>query len=293
MYRTHGRLAVFMLVCLSVVSAAAATSQADQTVPRLVKFTGVVAGGHGPMDLTFAFYADEASETPLWTETQRGIVEETGRYTVVLGATRTEGLPRELFAGGEARWVGVQAEGRAEQPRVLLVSVPYALKAADADTVGGKPVSAFVLAGSTTGVGTDGLTYVNPQTLKTGLSAAGLLPQATSGTPGYLGMFTSTTDLGNSVTYQSGNNIGVGTISPVAAFHSVAASAPGALFDVYSNSLSALPVVYRAARVLLIRNDLNVRHSYTSSPGTPLCRRPDTPPAPWRRRCRPPSSGRG
>src|ERR1041385_3247005 len=36
----------------------------------------------------------------------------------------------------------------AEQPRVLLVSVPYALKAADAETLSGKPLSAFVLAPS-------------------------------------------------------------------------------------------------------------------------------------------------
>ena len=32
-----------------------------------------------------------------------------------------------------------------EQPRVLLVSAPYALKAADAETLGGKPLSAFQL----------------------------------------------------------------------------------------------------------------------------------------------------
>ena len=38
--------------------------------------------------------------------------------------------------------------GEVEQPRVLLVSVPYALKAADADTLGGLPASAFVLAGA-------------------------------------------------------------------------------------------------------------------------------------------------
>ena len=31
--------------------------------------------------------------------------------------------------------------------RVALISVPYALKAADADTIVGKPLSAFVLAG--------------------------------------------------------------------------------------------------------------------------------------------------
>lgn len=40
----------------------------------------------------------------------------------------------------------MQPEGQAEQPRVSLLSVPYALRAADAQTVGGLPASAFVLA---------------------------------------------------------------------------------------------------------------------------------------------------
>ena len=37
-------------------------------------------------------------------------------------------------------------EGEAEKPRTLLMSVPYALKAADAETIGGLPPSAFVKA---------------------------------------------------------------------------------------------------------------------------------------------------
>jgi hypothetical protein len=40
----------------------------------------------------------------------------------------------------------VQPQGQAEQARVMLVSVPYALKAVEADTIGGLPPSAFVLA---------------------------------------------------------------------------------------------------------------------------------------------------
>jgi hypothetical protein len=53
-----------------------------------------------------------------------------------------------LFAGGESRWLAVlaHAPGVSEQPRVLLVSVPYAMQAANADTVGGLPATAFVRA---------------------------------------------------------------------------------------------------------------------------------------------------
>ena len=66
------------------------------------------------------------------------------------------GLPLDLFISGEARWLGVQPEGQPELPRTLFVSVPYALSSANAETFGGKPTSAFVLAGPKTGKGDDG-----------------------------------------------------------------------------------------------------------------------------------------
>lgn len=79
----------------------------------------------------------------------------------MLGATKSDGLPMEFFTSNEARWVGVQPQGQNEQPRVLLVSAPYALKASDAETLGGKPASADVLSapgtGSTTTSKTGGL----------------------------------------------------------------------------------------------------------------------------------------
>ena len=62
-------------------------------------------------------------------------------------------------------------------------------------------------------------------------------------------MFTDATTLGNSVIYQTpGGSIGMNTTAPAAAFHAVSGAAPVAFFDVYSNALGALPVVYRAAR---------------------------------------------
>ena len=78
--------------------------------------------------------------------------DELGRYTALLGAMHTEGLPIDLFTSGEVRWLGIQVGLEAEQqPRVLLVSVPYALKAGDAETLGGKPASAYMLSDSKSG----------------------------------------------------------------------------------------------------------------------------------------------
>src|SRR5450755_4848833 len=146
-------LAVQLLLLLPLTNLTFGKTQ-PSTVPRLVKFSGSVNAVHGSprsgvMGLTFTLYKDENGGVPLWLETQNAALDASGHYTVQLGATLPDGLPQELFASGEARWLGVQPEGQAEQPRVLLLSVPYALKAGDAETLGGLPASAFALAAPT------------------------------------------------------------------------------------------------------------------------------------------------
>ena len=128
-----------------------------QAPPRVVPFDGVVAdqlgrARTGVVSLTFAFYEEQTGGVPLWVEIQAVELGAEGGYTVLLGAMTPDGLPLQLFATGAARWLGVQAEGQAEGPRVLLASAPYALKAADAETLGGLPVSAFALVGAPAGV---------------------------------------------------------------------------------------------------------------------------------------------
>src|SRR5437762_756674 len=134
---------------------APASTPSSSVVPRLVKYSGVVKDSagevhSGTVGLTFALYEAQQGGSPLWVETQSVQADEQGRYTVLLGAASADGLPLDLFANGKARWLGVQPQldGEGEQRRVLLVGVPYALKAADADTLGGKPASAYALAGS-------------------------------------------------------------------------------------------------------------------------------------------------
>src|SRR5262249_32666760 len=152
----------------------------------------------------------------LWSEKQSVQCDEQGHYTVLLGSTQQEGLPLEVFTSRQARWLGVtlESEGK-EHARVQLASTPYALKAADADTLGGKPPSAYVLAPSTSSSGdTHGSTAPptlpssTPSTVKT----QGILPDLTgSGTKNFIPLWTSSTNLGNSVIFQSSSqNIGVG-----------------------------------------------------------------------------------
>ncbi len=138
----------------SFLNAQQPSASASAVVPRLVNFSGKAIDALGRIitgiaGITFAIYQEEAEGVPLWMETQNVNADGKGSYTAQLGAASTEGLPLDLFTSGGARWLGVRVNGGEEQPRVLLISVPYALKAADAETVGGLPPSAFVLATST------------------------------------------------------------------------------------------------------------------------------------------------
>jgi hypothetical protein len=76
-------------------------------------------------------------------ETQNVLADANGHFNVLLGAATAAGVPAELFGTGQSRWLGVTVARQQEMPRVLLASVPYALRAADADTLGGLPASSL------------------------------------------------------------------------------------------------------------------------------------------------------
>src|SRR5215472_13569621 len=149
------RIAVAMFVAsfLSFAGPARAQSPANPTVsvPRLIAVTGTYQPASGQpapasVAMTFSVYAESAGGAAVWQETQDVTLDRTGRYVVQLGATRPDGLPVTVFADNEERWLGVQIADEAERPRTRLTSVPYALRAADAETLGGHPASAYVLA---------------------------------------------------------------------------------------------------------------------------------------------------
>lgn len=181
-------------------------------VPRLVNFSGTATDALGKpiagvSGATFSIYKDQSGGIPLWLETQNVQADAKGKFTVQLGSTKPDGLPLDLFTSGEARWLGVRINSGDEQPRVLLLSVPYALKAADADTLGGKPASAFLQALQP---GTEG---GNP-----GAQGPQVLPPNVhgNGVPNYLPVWTAKNTIGESTLFQSGSNIGIGTTAPVA-----------------------------------------------------------------------------
>ena len=216
-------ISVILILLTTLTLNSWAQQQPDDVVPRLVRFGGTLTdiSGRpltGTVGVTFSLYADQQAGVPLWLETQNVVPDRSGHYSVQLGSTKPDGIPTNLFTSGEARWLGVQPEGQAEQPRVLLLSVPYALKAGDAETLGGLPASAFVLAAPpSTAVN-------NAEATSTSASTANSAPPATnvtgSGALNFVPLWTSTSNIANSVLFQSGSGsgakVGINTTTPAA-----------------------------------------------------------------------------
>ena len=194
-------------------------------VPRLVRYGGVARDLNGKplsgvVGVTFALYAEQAGGAALWMETQNVQADAGGHYTVLLGSTKAEGLPAELFASGQARWIGVQVEQEGEQARTLLVSAPYALKAGDAETLGGLPASAFVQVAAggsaSASASASGASSRAAAPTATGAVVGNKTSDVTTtgGTANKIAMFTTATNIQNSMITQSGSKIGIGATAP-------------------------------------------------------------------------------
>jgi hypothetical protein len=157
------RILVLLFVCLFLGSFSGAIAQHSSIalneqaepsqVPHLIPYSGYLLDDGGkpvttPSEITFAIYKEQQWGPQLWIEIQKVTPDAHGGYSVLLGSSSPNGVSQDIFSTTEARWIGATANGGVEQPRVMLLSVPYALKAADAETLGGLPASAFLKAGS-------------------------------------------------------------------------------------------------------------------------------------------------
>ena len=210
MSRMRLYVSVWLLLICSAVSLSAqqaALAAANAVVPPVVKFSGVLTDVNnkpqtGTVGVTFSLYKESQGGAPLWVETQNVMADKTGHYSAMLGSTTSQGLPSDVFASGEARWLGVQVQGQAEQARTVLMSVPYALKAADAETIGGLPPSAFLKASA-------------PGSAAASNSSQAVAAITGTGTANHITKWLSPTKLGNSNIFDgSTGNVGIATTSP-------------------------------------------------------------------------------
>jgi hypothetical protein len=240
--------------------------QANTAVPRLIRISNTFHPVNGlaasPVEsVTLSIYREELGGTPVWQETQNVDVDSEGRYTVLMGSTLTDGIPVDLFTSTDPLWLGVQFNRtrEIEQPRQRLSSVPYALKAVDAETLGGKPASAYMLTpveGGTAPV-TSTAGGAGEATAKLGAPTPKFAPPgATRISDNYIPVYYSGLAY-NSQIYQFdntypliGSNIGIGTTTPDAplvvsaqVFNGpvsyITSSQPGGGFGIYNSNGNA------------------------------------------------------
>jgi trimeric autotransporter adhesin len=228
-------------------------------VPRMTYFNGTLkdAGGNpqtGAIRVTFSLYENPEGGAALWSETQDAQLDDQGRYTVLLGATQPAGMPLDIFASGKARWLGVEPQGGIPVPRALLVGVPYALKAADADTLGGLPPSAFLAAAAAMPAGATAVGQA-PQTTAAPGAACGSITSDGTATASQVAKFTGGCVIEPSAISEADGKVGIGTAPPASATLAVkgATALAGALnisttgAATASTGRSSYPMVFNAS----------------------------------------------
>ena len=255
MIRFRFTVALFLLTGLLVAMPVVAQKSADvnhASLPQYVSYSGALKSSDGkPADgvvgITFLLYEEQTGGQPLWLETQNVTLAAGGKFTALLGAATAEGLPAELFHAKQARWLAIEAQGLPTPPRVMLLSVPYALKAGDAETIGGLPASAFMLA--------NGQGHRDAAALAANGQLASPLVTAPggAGTTGYVPLWTPNGNtLGNSSLFQSGTGS--------AARIGINNNAPGSTLDVNGS------VTVRGALQLPSKNTATTTTSGISQP---------------------------
>jgi hypothetical protein len=174
------------------------------------------------LSMVFRLYDAELGGSLLWEEPRSAQTNAIGVVSLVLG--EVEPISFE-YTG--PMWLEVEVDGETLIPRRPLASAPYARRAilaslaGDAEELGGIPADAYALDDDLSQPGTlnDPANPMEWTKLKNvpGGFADGTDDVGTgvagSGTAGYVPRFTGSTTIGNSLIYDSGSEVGIGTMS--------------------------------------------------------------------------------
>ncbi len=206
-----------------------------RTEGRAVDAEGVPLAG--TVGVTFAIYSEATGGAPLWQETQVVHATTDGRFRALLGVASESGVPVEILAGGQPRWLGVlvHSPGVQEQPRLRLVSVPFAVEAANAESLGGVPASAYVrkeqlAAAAQQAMNAAGDAYINRDAVSTAVKGVAAV-SASNAVANYIPVFSdSLGDLATSSLYMAGSGyFGVNTSNPQFNLHVISVTDPAAI----------------------------------------------------------------
>jgi hypothetical protein len=202
----------------------------SQDMPQRISYQGVLkdAAGvivpNGEYILTFKLYNVETGGPEIWVETKPIDVID-GIINTELG--NLEPIPPQIFAG--LTWLGITVgAGNELIPRIALTSVPYSfmsMNVADSSvnsakiragevvkSLNGLKDSVRLIAGSNITITPTG----NNLTISSSGGGTGTI--SGSGTTNYLPRFSGESTIANSIIYQTGGNLGIGTTTPTVKF---------------------------------------------------------------------------
>jgi len=173
------RKSIQLLVILALTALSLGNTWA--AVPETLNYSGYLSTDSGPVtgyiDVLFELYNSESGGMVVWSESHPSTVED-GYFHVALGDLN----PIADTFDGAQYWLQVSVDGELMLPRSSVVSVPYALLAADAQTVGGLAVDQLVASSSAVELpyenGTSGLAATDVQGALDELRAALVTQQA-------------------------------------------------------------------------------------------------------------------
>jgi len=153
-----GRTLLATLAALVIMTPCVSTAD----VPEMIGFQGVLTdlndaeiSAPGGLKMTFRFYHEAVGGADFWTDTFDNVAVDGGSFFALLGGGDNP-LPM-LELDGSIKYVGLSvADGPELEPRMQLVSVPYAMRAGsaatatyaeDAGSLGGVQASEFITKG--------------------------------------------------------------------------------------------------------------------------------------------------
>jgi len=123
------RLLFFYLMLILVLSVTGSQAQ----LPRIINYQGILLSSNGQpvpegnYNLTFKLYDD--TNTQIWSEVHNQMFVAGGMFQVLLGTVTPLNIPFD-----KAYFLGIQVGSDPElQPRMILTSAAYAIRADDAN----------------------------------------------------------------------------------------------------------------------------------------------------------------